>query len=75
MEEMGNAYRILVGRPKGKRPLERPKCRWKDNIRMDIREIRCAGVDWMHLDQNRHPWQTLVNTIKSLQFHKWPGNS
>jgi hypothetical protein len=46
-----NAYRILVGKPEGKRPLGRPRRRWEDIIRMDLRGIRCSGMDWIHLAQ------------------------
>jgi hypothetical protein len=53
MGEKRNAYRILVGNLEGKRPLERPRCRWVDNIKMDLREIRWDGVDWIDLAQNR----------------------
>jgi hypothetical protein len=53
MGEMTNAYNILVGKPEGKRPLGRPRCRREDNIRMDFREIRCESVDWMHLAQDK----------------------
>jgi len=49
MGEMRNAHNILVGKPEGKRPLGRPRRRWEDNITMDLREICCEGVDWMHL--------------------------
>jgi len=49
MGEMRNAYIILVGKPEGKKPLRRPRCRWEDNIRIDVREIGWEGVDWMHL--------------------------
>jgi hypothetical protein len=47
-----NAYRILVGKPEGKRPLRRPRCRWVDNIKMDLREIEWDGVDWIDLTQD-----------------------
>jgi hypothetical protein len=50
---MRNAYNIVVGKPEGKSPLGRPRCRWEDNIRMDVREIGWEGVDWMHLVKNR----------------------
>jgi hypothetical protein len=50
MREKRNAYRILVGKPEGKRPLGRPGRRWEDNIRMDLREIGWGGMDWIHLD-------------------------
>jgi hypothetical protein len=49
MEEMRNAYRIVVGKPEGKRPLGRPTRRWEDNIKMDLREIGCSGMDWINL--------------------------
>jgi hypothetical protein len=51
--EMRNAYNILIGKPKGKRQLRRPRCRWEDNIRMNIREIGWEGVDWMRLTPDR----------------------
>jgi len=53
MGDMRNAYRLLVGKPGGKRPLGRPKHRWEDNIRMNLREIGWEVVDWMHLAQDR----------------------
>jgi hypothetical protein len=60
------AYNILVGRPEGRRPLERPRRRWED-ITMDLREIRFGDVDWIHLAQDRDRWQALVNTVMNLQ--------
>jgi hypothetical protein len=65
--ERKNAYRILVGKPKGKRPLGRPKCRWEDNIRMDLREIGWGGVDWIDLAQDRDQWRAFVNTVMNLR--------
>jgi hypothetical protein len=56
MEEMGNAYSTLVGKPERKRPLGRPRHRWEDNIRMDLREIGWESVNWMHLAQDRDRW-------------------
>jgi hypothetical protein len=64
----GGAYNILVGRPEGRRPLGRPRCRWEDNIKMDLREIGFVGVDWIHLRQDRDRWQALVNTVMNLRF-------
>jgi hypothetical protein len=61
-----NAYRILVGKPKGKRPLGRPRCRWVDNIKMDLREI-WDGRDWIELAQDRDQWRALVNTVMNLR--------
>jgi hypothetical protein len=73
MGEMRNAYRILVGNPKGKGPLGRHRRRWDDNIRMDLREIRCEGVDWIHLDQCRDQCWTVVKTVMNLRVHKRRG--
>jgi hypothetical protein len=55
-EEMRNAYKMLVGKPEWKRPRGRLKCRWKGNIRMDLREMGRVGVDWIHLAQDRVQW-------------------
>jgi hypothetical protein len=62
MGEKRNAYRILVGNPEGKRPLGRPGRRWVDNIKMDLREIGCDGMNWIGLTLNRDRWMALVNT-------------
>jgi hypothetical protein len=56
-----------VGNPEGKKPLERPRCRWVDNNRMDLREIGLGGMDWIYLSQGRDQWKTLVNTVMNLQ--------
>jgi hypothetical protein len=61
------AYKILVGKPEGKRPLGRPRRRWKDNIRMDLREIGWGGMDWIDLAQDRDQWRAVVNTVMNLQ--------
>jgi hypothetical protein len=66
MEAKRNTYRILVGKPEGDKPLGRPRCRWVNNIKMDIREIGWGGMDWIDLAENRHQW-ALVNTVMSLQ--------
>jgi hypothetical protein len=65
MGETRNAYRILVGKPEGKRPLGRR--RWMDNIKMDLREIGWDGVDWIELAQDRDQWRALVNTVMNLR--------
>jgi hypothetical protein len=57
----------LVGKPEGKRSFRSPRCRWKSNIQMDLREIGWKGVDWMHLAQDSDQYQTLINTVKNLQ--------
>jgi ribosome biogenesis protein Nip4 len=72
MGEVGNANKILVGKPEGKRPLERPRRRWKDNIRMDLTETGRECVDWAHLVQDRDQWQVLVNMVMN-GFHKSRG--
>jgi hypothetical protein len=67
MGEKRNAYGILVGKPEGKRPLGRPRRRWEDNIRMDLREIGWGGMDWIDLSQDRDQWRALVNTAMNLR--------
>jgi hypothetical protein len=62
-----NAYRILVRKPEGKKPLGRPRRRWVDNIRMDLREIGWDGVEWIELAQDRDQWRALVNTVMNLR--------
>jgi hypothetical protein len=62
-----NAYRILVGKPVGKRPLGRPKRRWVNNIKMDLGEIGRGGVDWADVSQDRDQWRALVNTVMNLR--------
>jgi hypothetical protein len=59
-------YGLLVGKPKGKRPLGRPRCRWVDNIKMDLLEIGWGGVDWIGLAQDRDKWRALVNAVMIL---------
>jgi len=66
MGDMRNAYNILVGKPEGKRPLIRPRCRWKNTITIDHREIEWEGVDWIHLVQDREQCQALVNMVMNL---------
>jgi hypothetical protein len=67
MGEKRNAYRILVGKPECKRPLGRPRCRWLDNIKMDLREIGSDGVDLIDLANVRDQWRALVNTVMNLR--------
>jgi hypothetical protein len=57
----------LVGRPEGKRPLGRPKCRWENKIKLDLRETGINGANWIQLAQDRIEWQTFVNTVMNLQ--------
>jgi hypothetical protein len=65
-EEM-NVYKVLMGKPKGKRSLGRPRRRWKDVVRMDLREIGLGSVDWIQLAQDRDRWRALVNTVMNLR--------
>jgi hypothetical protein len=60
-------YRILVGRPEGKRPPVRPRCRWEDNIKMDLGEIGIDGANWIRLAQDRVQWRAFVNTVMNLR--------
>jgi hypothetical protein len=63
-------YRVLVAKPEGKRPLWRPRLRWEDNIKMDIREVGCRGMDWIELAQDRDRRRALVNAVINFGFHK-----
>ena len=60
-------HRVIVGKPKGKRPLGRPRRRWEDNIMMDLQEVG-GGGDWMELAQDRDSWRALVNTVMNFLF-------
>jgi hypothetical protein len=66
MGEVRGAY-IFVGRPEGRRPLGRPRRRWEDNIKMDLREIGVGDVDWILLARDRDKWRTVVNTVMNLR--------
>jgi hypothetical protein len=67
MGDKRNAYRLLVGKPEGKRPLGRPRRRWMDNIEMDIGEVGWRDVNWIDLAQDRNRWRTLVNSVLNLR--------
>jgi hypothetical protein len=67
MGEVRGAYNILVARPEGRRPLGRPRRRWEDNIKMDLREIGFGGVDWIHWAQDRDRWRALVNMVMNFR--------
>ena len=67
MDEERGAYRVLVGKPKGKRPLGRPRHRWVDNIRMDLQEVEGGYVDWIGLARDRDRWRTLVSAVMNLR--------
>jgi hypothetical protein len=74
MGEKRNLYRSLVGKPKGKRPLGRPRRRWMDKIKMDLLEIGLNVVDWIGLAQDRNRWRALVNSVMNLRFPINAGN-
>ena len=63
----GGVYRVLVGKPEGRRPLGRPRRRWVDNIRMDLQEVGYGYMDWIGLAQVRYRWRTLVSAIMNLR--------
>jgi transcription termination factor 2 len=67
MEEKRNAYRILLGKSEGKRQLRRPRRRWVDNIKTDLREIGWEGTDWIDLAEDRDQWRPLVNTVMNIR--------
>jgi hypothetical protein len=66
MGEERSVYRVLVGRPEGKRPLRRPRRRWQDNITLDLREMGIDGANWIHVAQDRVQWRAFVNTVVNL---------
>ena len=66
MGERRGVYRVLVGKPVGKRPLKRTRHRWEDNIKMDFQEVGCGRMDWIELSQDRERWWELVNVVMSL---------
>jgi hypothetical protein len=67
MVEGRDAYRILVGRPEGRRPLGRPKPRWEDNIKMDLQEVGGGGMEWIDMAQDRDSLRALVNAVMNLR--------
>jgi hypothetical protein len=67
MGEKRNVFKLLVGKPEGKRPLGRPIHRWIDNIKMDHLEVGLGVVDWIGLTQDRYRWRALVNAVMNLQ--------
>jgi len=59
-------YRVLVGNPEGKRPLGRPRRRWENNIKLDLEEVGCGGMDWIELARDKDRWRALVNAVMNL---------
>jgi len=68
VERRGILYRALVGKPEGRRPLGIPRCRWEDNIRMDLQEMLCGAMDCTELFQDRDRWWALVNVVVGLRL-------
>jgi len=66
MGEMRGLYRVMVGKPEGKRPLGRPRLRWEDNIKIDLQEVGCGGMDCIKQAQDRDRWRALVNAVMNL---------
>jgi hypothetical protein len=69
-EERRGVYRVLVWKPEGKRPLGRPRLRWEDNIKADLQEVGCGGIDWIELTQDRDRWKELVNVVMNLSAQR-----
>ena len=67
MGEERGVYRVLVGKPEGRRTMGRPRCRWVDNIRMVLQEVRCGYMDWIGMAQDRDRWRTLVSAVMNLR--------
>jgi hypothetical protein len=65
---MRGVHRVLVGKPEGKRPLGRPRCRWEDNIKMDIQKVGCGGMDCIDLAHDKDRWSALVNAVMNFRF-------
>ena len=75
MGEGRGVHRVLVEKPEGKRPLGRPRCRWEDNIKMDLQEVGGSCEDWLELAQDRDRWRTLVSTVMNFRVPKMRGIS
>ena len=75
MGQRRGVYRVLVGKPEGQRPMGRPRRRWEDNIKMDLKEVGGGCGDWMELAQDRDRWWALVSTVMNLRIPKMRGIS
>ena len=74
MAERRGIYRVLGGKPEGRRPLGRPRPRWKDNIKIDIQEMGCGGIVWIDLAQDRDRWRALMTAVMNLRVPQNAGN-
>jgi hypothetical protein len=62
-----DVYRVLVGKPEGKRPLVKPRRRWEGNIKLDLREVGCGSMEWIDLPEDKDRWQTFANVVMNLR--------
>jgi hypothetical protein len=67
MGEIRGVYRVVVGKPEGKKPLGRPRFRWEDDIKMELQEVVCGCMDWIELSQDTDRWRALVNAVMNLR--------
>jgi len=67
MGKRRGVYRVFVGKPEGKRTLRRPRRRWKDNVKIDLQEVECGGMEWIELARDRDRWRALLNTVMNLR--------
>jgi hypothetical protein len=74
MGQKRGEYKVLVGKPEGKRPPARHKRGWEDNIKMDLQEVGCGGINWIELAQDRNSWWALVDAVRNLQVPLNTGN-
>jgi hypothetical protein len=74
MVQKRGLYRVLVGKPEGKKPLGRPRCRWEDNIEIDLQEVGCGDMDWIDLAQDKDRWRVLLNAVINLRVPQETGN-
>ena len=74
MGEKSGVYRVVVGKPDGKKPLGRSRHRWEENIKLNLQEVGCEGMDWIEVAQDRDRWRTVVNAVMNLRVPRNAGN-